>query len=41
MEQINQQILQEKWAPVLDSEDAPKIADAHRRHVTAVILENQ
>ena len=41
MEQINQQILQEKWAPVLDSEDAPKIADAHKRHVTAVILENQ
>ncbi len=39
--EINQQILQEKWAPVLNSEDAPKIADAHRRHVTAVILENQ
>jgi hypothetical protein len=39
--EINQQILQEKWAPVLDSEDAPKIQDAHRRHVTAVILENQ
>jgi hypothetical protein len=39
--EINQQVLQEKWAPVLDSEDAPKIQDAHRRHVTAVILENQ
>jgi len=41
MEQINQQILQEKWAPVLDSEDAGKIQDSHRRHVTAVVLENQ
>jgi hypothetical protein len=41
MEQINQQILQEKWAPVLDSEDAGKITDSHRRHVTAVVLENQ
>ena len=41
MEQINQQILQEKWAPVLDSPDAGKITDSHRRHVTAVVLENQ
>jgi len=41
MEQINQQILQEKWAPVLDSEDAGKITDSHRRQVTAVVLENQ
>ena len=41
MEQINQQILQEKWAPVLDSEDAGKIQDSHRRQVTAVVLENQ
>ena len=39
--EINQQVLQEKWAPVLDSEEAPKIQDTHRRHVTAVILENQ
>ena len=38
---INQQILQEKWAPVLDSEEAGKIADPHRRAVTAVVLENQ
>jgi hypothetical protein len=39
--EINQQVLQEKWAPVLDSDDAGKIQDSHRRHVTAVILENQ
>ena len=41
MEAINQVQLQEKWAPVLDSQDAGKIADAHRRNVTAVVLENQ
>ena len=41
MEEINQIQLQEKWAPVLDSEDAGKIADAHKRAVTAVVLENQ
>ena len=39
--EINQQVLQEKWAPVLDSEDAGKLQDSHRRQVTAVILENQ
>ena len=33
--------LQEKWAPVLDSADAPAIGDSHRRAVTAQILENQ
>jgi len=33
--------LQEKWAPVLNSEDAPAIADSHRKAVTAQILENQ
>ena len=31
---------QRKWAPVLQHPDLPKIADAHRRAVTAVILEN-
>ena len=41
MEEINQVQLQEKWAPVLDSSDAGKIVDAHKRSVTAVILENQ
>ena len=25
--EINQQVLQEKWAPVLDSEDAGKIGE--------------
>jgi len=39
--EINQQVLQEKWAPVLDSQEAGKIGDAHRRKVTAVVLENQ
>ena len=39
--EINRQALQEKWAPVLDSEDAGSIKDAHRRSVTAVVLENQ
>jgi hypothetical protein len=39
--EINQQLLQEKWAPVLDSEDANKIQDSHRRYVTAVVLGNQ
>jgi len=31
----------EKWAPVLDHPELPQIKDAHRRNVTAVILENQ
>ena len=33
--------LQEKWAPLLDFEGADKIQDAHRRAVTAQLLENQ
>ena len=33
--------LQEKWAPVLNSEEAGKIGDSHKRAVTAQILENQ
>jgi len=41
MEQsINQVALQEKWAPVLDSQDSGQIKDAHKRAVTAVVLEN-
>lgn len=32
--------LVEKWSPVLNEESGGKIADAHRRVVTAVILEN-
>jgi len=31
----------EKWAPVLNHEGAPKIADNYRKEVTAVLLENQ
>jgi len=33
--------LQEKWAPLLDYEGVDKIEDAHKRSVTAVLLENQ
>jgi hypothetical protein len=33
--------LVEKWAPVLNEETAGEIRDAHRRAVTAVVLENQ
>ena len=32
--------LNEKWAPVLDHPDLPKITDSHRRAVTAMCLEN-
>jgi len=39
--EINRQQLQEKWAPVLDSEGVGSIKDAHKRQVTAVVLENQ
>jgi len=39
--EINRQVLQEKWAPVLDSQEAGTINDRHRRAVTAVVLENQ
>ena len=33
--------LQEKWKPILDHTDLPKIEDSYKRAVTAVILENQ
>jgi len=33
--------LLEKWGPVLDFDGLPKIADYHKRAVTAVLLENQ
>ena len=33
--------LQEKWQPVLEHKDLPKIEDSYKRSVTAVILENQ
>ena len=41
MQAINSDGLQEKWAPLLDYEGADPIKDAHRRMVTAVLLENQ
>ncbi len=39
--ELNATQLQEKWAPVLESADAGAITDAHKRAVTAVVLENQ
>jgi hypothetical protein len=33
--------LVEKWSPVLNEESSGKIADSHRRSVTAAVLENQ
>ena len=35
-----QEEVQKKWAPILEHEDLPTIKDAHRRSVTAVVLEN-
>ena len=37
----NLEHLQEKWAPILDHEGMDNIKDAHRRAVTAQLLENQ
>jgi len=39
MQAFNTEALQEKWAPILDHEGG--IQDAHRRMVTAQLLENQ
>ena len=38
---FNSQPLQEKWSPVLDHADLPKIDNPYKRAVTSVILENQ
>ena len=35
-----QEEIQKKWAPILEHADLPTIKDAHRRSVTAVVLEN-
>ena len=35
------QHLQEKWQPVLEHPDLPKIDDSYKRAVTSLILENQ
>ena len=37
----NAESIMEKWAPLLDAEGVDPIKDAHRRSVTAVLLENQ
>ena len=41
MQMPSSQVLQEKWAPVLDYEGLDPIKDSHRRAVTAQLLENQ
>jgi hypothetical protein len=41
MQMFNAEQLQEKWAPLLDHNGLGEIKDAHRRMVTAVLLENQ
>ena len=38
---IQYSAMMEKWAPVLNEESAGGIKDAHRRAVTAMVLENQ
>ena len=38
---FNSQNLQEKWSPVLEHGDLPKIENPYKKAVTAVILENQ
>ena len=35
------QQLQEKWAPVLEHGDLPKIEDNYKKAVTSILLENQ
>lgn len=40
MHQPSYDILQKKWKPLLEHEKLPGISDAHRKAVTAVILEN-
>ena len=37
--EVNEHLIA-KWKPVLEHEDLPKIGDAHKRYVTAVLLEN-
>ena len=41
MQGFNTELLQEKWAPILDYQGMDPIRDSHRRAVTAVLLENQ
>ncbi len=37
---FNSDKLMEKWSPVMEATEAPAIGDAHRKAVTAVLLEN-
>ena len=37
----NAQLLTEKWAPVLDHQEAKPIGDTYKKNVTAMLLENQ
>jgi hypothetical protein len=39
MQYVSEQLI-EKWSPVIDHADLPEIKDAHRRSVTATLLEN-
>lgn len=39
MQYVSEQLI-EKWSPVIDHADLPQIKDAHRRSVTATLLEN-
>jgi len=41
MQMYNTQQLQEKWGPILDYDGLDPIKDAHKRSVTAILLENQ
>ena len=41
MQMYNTEHLQEKWGPILDYDGLDPIKDAHRRSVTAILLENQ
>jgi hypothetical protein len=41
MQSLNVEALQEKWSPILNHEGLGGINDAHKRMVTAVLLENQ
>ena len=40
-ETIAAEQLQEKWNPILEHGDMPKIEDSYRKRVTAILLENQ
>ena len=40
MQYVSEELV-EKWTPVLEHADLPEIKDAHRKSVTATLLENQ